>query len=84
MKCILLLKGVVVLKRLRITALDSPVPYSDLKLAVNSFIMKKWQREWDGQIENKLKKITSYIADWPTFTARNIDVILMCLRVAQD
>ena len=64
--------------------LDSLVPYSDLKLAVNSFIMKKWQREWDGQIENKLKKITSYIADWPTFTARNIDVILMCLRVAQD
>ena len=42
--------------------LDSPVPYSDLKLAVNSFIKEKWQREWDGQTENKLKEIKPYIA----------------------
>ena len=37
--------------------LDSPAPYSDLKLAVNSFIKEKWQGQWDGDIGNKLKGI---------------------------
>ena len=36
--------------------LNTPVPYSDLKMAVNSFIRQKWHIEWDGKTENKLKK----------------------------
>ena len=32
--------------------LNSPVPCSDIKLAVQSFIRQKWQREWDAQTEN--------------------------------
>ena len=36
--------------------LNSPVPYSDIKLAVKSFIRQKWQTEWNGRIENKFKK----------------------------
>ena len=36
--------------------LSSSVPYSDLKLAVNSFIKEKWQGQWDGEFENKKNK----------------------------
>ena len=33
-----------------------PVPYLDVKLVVKSFILQNWQREWDGQTENKEKQ----------------------------
>ena len=36
--------------------LNSSVPYSDVKLAVKGFIRQSWQREWDGQTENKEKQ----------------------------
>ena len=60
---------------------NSPVPYPDVKLAITSFIRKKWQRDWDGQFENKLKEIKPYINIWPTLTPRKVDVILTRLRI---
>ena len=64
------------------TPLNSKVPYSDIKLAVKSFIRQKWQREWDGQTENKFKEIKPCVATWSTFIPRKIDIILICLRMA--
>ena len=64
--------------------LDSPVPYSDLKLAVHSFIKEKWPREWDRQTENTLKEIKPYVTIWPTFTPRKTDVIVTRLRIGHS
>ena len=48
--------------------LNSPVPYSDIKLAAQSLFRQKWQREWNEQTENKLKEINHVIVTWSTFT----------------
>ena len=64
--------------------LNSPVPYSDLKLAITSFIRKKWQREWDMYSENKLKEIKPYIEIWPTISPRKFDVIFTRLRIGHS
>ena len=47
--------------------LNTPVPYSDIKSAVNLIIRKKWQSEWDWQSNNKLKDIKPYITIWSTY-----------------
>ena len=49
-------------------ALNSPVPYSDIKLAVKSFIRQKWKKEGDGLTENKLKEIKPCITTWSTLS----------------
>ena len=66
------------------TPFNSPVPYSDVKMAINSFMNKNWQREWDGSSENKLKEIKPCIAIWPTLTPRKTDVILTRLRIGHS
>ena len=64
--------------------MNSPIPYSDLKSTASSFIRNKWQREWEGCIENKLNEIKPCIAIWPTFTPRKFDVILTRLRIGHS
>ena len=64
--------------------LNSPIPYSDIKLAVHSFIRQKWQREWNAETENKLKEIKPCIVTWPTFTPRKLDLILAHLRIGHS
>ena len=64
--------------------LNASISYPDLKLAVTMFIRKKWQREWDGCSENKLREIKPNIATWPTFSPRKIDVILTRLRIGHS
>ena len=39
------------------TPFNSPVPYSDVKLAINSFMNKNWLRDWDGCSEKKLNHV---------------------------
>ena len=56
--------------------LNSPVPYSDIKSAISSFIENKWLGEWEGYTENKLSNIKPCIAIWSTFSPKKIEVIL--------
>ena len=65
-------------------SLNSPIPDSDIKLVVNSSIRQKWQREWDGQTESKLKEIKPCIVIWSTFTLRKIYAILTRLRIGHS
>ena len=64
------------------TPLNSPVPYSDLKLAVTSSTRKNWQREWDRYSENKLREIKC-ISIWSTFIPRKV-IILTHLRIGHS
>ena len=62
--------------------INTPIPYSDSKLGITSFIRKKWQREWDGYTKNKLKEIKPNIAIWPTCAPPcKIDIIITCLKI---
>ena len=36
---------------------NTKIPYTDLKLLINKFIIKKWQKSWDDQTQNKLHHI---------------------------
>ena len=64
--------------------LNSPIPYPDIKLAVKAFIKRKWQREWDGHCDNKLKQLKPCITIWPTLIPRKIDVIVTRLRIGHS
>ena len=64
--------------------LSSLVLYSDTKLAVQSFIKQKWQREQNAQTENKLNEIKPNIAIWPTFMPRKPSEKQMAKRMGQS
>ena len=64
--------------------LNSPVPYSDMKLAITSYIRTIWQRGWDWHFDNKLKDIKPHITNWPTISPRKNDVILTHLRIGHS
>ncbi len=42
-----------------------PVPYTDLKRHINSFVRSKWQTLWDVAINNKLHAIQPALGRWP-------------------
>ena len=64
--------------------LNSQIPYSDIKLAVKSFIKRKWKREWDGHRDNKLNQLKPYITIWNTLIPRKVDVIITHLRIGHS
>ena len=39
-------------KALQTHTSNSKIPYTDLKPLINKFILKKWQKSWDDQIQN--------------------------------
>ena len=49
--------------------------YSEMKGQTKSllkkFILKKWQKSWDDQIQNKLNHIQDTIGEWPAGYRRN-------------
>ena len=47
---------------LNLPASATPVPWSDFKPIVNSFIVSKWQQSWDQEVNNKLHRIVSRIS----------------------
>ena len=40
-------------------------PYTNLKPLINKFILKKWQKSWNDQTQNKLHHIQDTIGEWP-------------------
>ena len=60
-----------------------PVPYTDLKPYIKSFIKSKWQRDWDGCIENKLHAIQPLLGVWPggSRASRREEIVLTRLRL---
>ena len=42
---------------------NTKIPYTDLKPLINEFILKKWQKSWDDQMQNKLHHIQDTIGE---------------------
>ena len=60
---------------------NTKIPYTDLK-PLNKFILKKWQKSWNDQIQNKLHYIQDTISEWPAGYRRNRkEVIISRLRI---
>ena len=59
------------------------IPYIDLKPLINKFILKKWQKSWNNQTQNKLHHIQDTIGEWPAGYRRNRkeEVIISRLRI---
>ena len=47
------------------------IPFTNLKPLINKFILKKWQKSWDDQTQNKLHHIQDTIGEWPAGYRRN-------------
>ena len=58
-------------KALQTRISNTKIPYTDLKPLINKFIIKKWQKSWDDQIQNKLHHIQDTIGEWPARYRRN-------------
>ena len=59
------------------------IPCTDLKPFINKFIIKKWQKSWDDQTQNKLHHIQDTIGEWPAGYRRNRkeEAIISRLRI---
>ena len=58
------------------------IPYTNLKPLINKFILKKLQKSWDYQTQNKLHHIQDTIGEWPPGYRRNRkEVIISRLRI---
>ncbi len=42
-----------------------PVPYTDQRRHINSFVRSKWQNLWDVAVNNKLHAIQPSVGRWP-------------------
>ena len=60
---------------------NTKIPYTDLRPLINKFILKKWQKSWDDQTQNKLHHIQDTIGEWPASYRRNRKVIISRLRI---
>ena len=58
-------------KALQTCISNTKIPYTDLKPFINKFIIKKWQKSWDDQTQNKLHNIQETIDEWPAGYRRN-------------
>ena len=58
-------------KALQTCISNTKIPYTDLKPLINKFIIKKWQKSWDDQTQNKLHHIQDAIGEWPAGYRRN-------------
>ena len=59
------------------------IPYTDLKPIISKFLYKKWQQQWDMNINNKLFQIQPTLGEWgPAFRAlRREQVVISRLRI---
>ena len=59
------------------------IPYTDLKPIISKFLHKKWQQQWDMNIQNELFQIQSTLGEWrPAFRAlRREQVVISRLRI---
>ena len=69
-------------KALQTCISNTKIPYTDLKPLINKFILKRWQRSWDDQTQNKFHHIQDIICEWLAGYRRNRkDVIISRLRI---
>ena len=68
-------------KALQTCISNAKIPYTDLKPLINKFILKKCQKSWDYQTQNKLHHIQDTIGEWPAGYRRNREVIISRLCI---
>ncbi len=60
-----------------------PVPYTDRRRHINSFVRSKWQTLWDVAVNAKLHAIQPSLGRWPggRRNARREEVVLARIRL---
>ena len=68
---------------LTMSGLALPVPYGDIKSPIRSLVKTEWQREWDEEIENKLRAVQPEVGVLSTCTAnaRREEIVLARARI---
>ena len=66
------MKGQTIYKKaLQTNISNTKTPYTDLKPLINKFILKKWQKSFDNQTQNKLHYLQDNIGEWLSGYRRN-------------
>ena len=70
-------------KALQTRISNTKIPYTYLKPLINKFIIKKWQKSWDDQTQNKPHHVQDTAGEWPASYRRNRkeEVIISRLRI---
>ena len=68
---------------LNLNILDLKVPYTDLKVNVNSVFKQKWQVQWNACPNNKLFQINSTVGNYYSWTglSRREEIVLTRARI---
>ena len=68
---------------LNLTASAVSVPFTDFQARINCYVKQKWQREWDGETNNKLHAIEPVIHGAATIykIPRRDDILIHRLRL---
>ena len=63
--------------------LDLKVPYTDLKVNVNSVFKQKWQAQWNACPDNKLFQINPTVGDFYVWTdlSRREEIVITRARI---
>ncbi|ELU05953.1 hypothetical protein CAPTEDRAFT_202466 [Capitella teleta] len=63
-----------------------PLPHTDYKSPIRSYVKSLWQNEWDGETDNKLHIIQPVISEWkqgPQIDRRG-EIVLACARIGHS
>ena len=68
---------------LNFNVLDLKVPYTDLKVNVNSVLKQKWQTHWNASPDNKLFQINPTVGDFYVWTglSRREEIVITRARI---
>ena len=68
---------------LNFNVLDLKVPYTDLKVNVNSVVKQKWQAQWNACPDNKLFQINPTVGDFYIWTglSRREEIVITRARI---
>ena len=67
-------------------SLSFKVPSLDFRSSINKFVIETWQSRWDGEIENKLRKIEDKVGKHPGISKkrRRDEIVLARLRIGHS
>ena len=58
------------------------IPYTDLKIKINKYILQQWQQRWSNNNYNKLPEIKPILAEWKqSFRKIRKEVVISRLRI---
>ena len=64
-------------KAIQVVIFNTKIPYTEIRPLINKFILKKWQRSWVDQTQNKLYSIQDTIGEWLAGYRRNRKEVIL-------